>query len=368
MFSQLTITSCRIFFTYFSTWNTPIQWNQLSQEIEITKNKLQLLRSRLISAFQLTYTLFVFIRLYQSYFYYRISMNNFILQIPQLLVIIGSISADLTLCFHSDGIVFVFNQMARNYTLFGEKDLVKGWDVLGLVTGYFTILGPIWSCIFGCFFFFNRHNNSFLYSVVQISVQSDIERITTFLIFLCIEMFSAHCACNTVITCYFVVCSYFVHSSYWLNWSKEKQSRPAKYRKFQTLYIHTSRFNEAFSNTFLVPVKELLSVGFVFCTSSLIRYHGSLEFESFLMWGCFAPATFVSLTAIYFPTGLVWKYSTKFKKNVLKNDSLENRRRNYLRPFGIMISSFYVVKGYTFLSLTQILLRYIFRLLVALKV
>ena len=256
----------------------------------------------------------------------------------------------------------------RNNILFGKKELVKKWDVLGIVVVYFITGGPIWSCMFGCFFVFHRRKISCIYSIATIPVESDVERITVIFLFLSIEMLSTYCAVNSVIACFCVICSYFLHSSYWMNLAKEEQCSASNYRKFQILHLHTSRFNEAFSNTFLASIKEIASVALVLSTSFLIRYQRQLELESFILLGGFGPGNFSCLVAIYLPVGWVWKSSVEFKRRLLKQESRENRRRNYLRPFGIMIGSFYVLKGHTFFSLTHILLRYIFRLLVAFKV
>ena len=346
MFSQLTLYSFRIFFTYFSTWNTPFEWNKSKQEIEITKNKSQLLRWRANSIFQFSYAIFIFIRLFQTRSDYGISITNFILRSPQFINLLLYFTAELTIISYKSEIVLIFNQMERNNHLFGKSLLGrKKWDGYGIITFYFIIAGFVYPYVFTGFFIFNRHRNHFLYSIVNISLQSDIEGGIVLFLFISSEVVSVHCIGNTVITLYFVLCSYFVHSTYWLT------SEGGTCQRFQILRLHTSRFNEVFSNVYLAPMKEFFSIGFVFCSFFLIRYHDTLEFGSFVMLGFLGTTVLIMIIAIYFPAGWVWKYSTKMKNHILKQDVIENRRRSYLCPFGIMIGSFYVVKGYTFLSL-----------------
>ena len=370
MFSQLTQTAFRIFFTYFSTWNTPFQWNNQTSEIEITQSKFQLVRWRLVFCFQLSYIIFIFYRLYESYIYYGISIDQIILQIPQLVNFFVYFAVELVIFLHSTELLFIFNQMKKNNNLFGQGMISKKWDGFGIFSFYIIIAGSIYPYIFAFFFFFNRNRNQFLYSIITVSVQSDIERIAVFLTFICIEVMSLHCIANTCIILCFVVCPYIIHSSYWMSFKGASPSRKTiarSYLKFQILRLHTSRFNETLCNVYMAPVKEFLSIGFVFSTFSLIRYHDDLEFGSLLMLVFVSSLTLAMLIGVYFPSGWVWKQSVKLKNQILKNDLKEMRRRNYLCPFGIMIGSFYVVKGYTFLSMINILLRYVLRLLVAFK-
>ena len=221
-------------------------------------------------------------------------------------------------------------------------------------------------CVWMFFFFFNRQGNLFLYSIhIPIQLHNELA-LAAFLMFPCFEILSAYSACVIVGSIYFVVSSYFMHSSYWL--ALNKRNSIWYLQTFQILHLHTSRLNEAVSHLFMLPLKELLGVGCVFCSFSLIRYHNQLDFGSFVMLVFLEAGCVITLFGIYLPAGWVWKKSLTFKNRIGRNDSMEyNKRNSYLCPFGIMIGSFYVVKGHTFLSIVNIVVRYIFRLLVAFK-
>ena len=373
MFSQLTVITFRIFFKYFSTWNTPFQWNDETREIELTTNKFQLLRWKLSSVFTFAYTGFIIIRMFPSVHRTDIPMNELILQFPQLFIFLGNVFGQLTITLHANTIIFIFKQMVENNRVFGSglKLIPKKWDGIGVFTLYMIFVASTYPYACGCYFYFNRHENTFLYSLIDASGQRNNERVTVFLIFLYVEILSIHCVCNSLISLYFITSVYFVHTSYWMTLDKARSqlaTAEQNIRKFQILFMHTSRFNEAFSKLFLLPLKEILSVVVVVCSVALIRFHNKLELESFvLLWFMVLTAS-ILLTAIYHPAGRVWKVSLTLKNHIGKKDWIKNRRRNFLWPFGIMIGSFYVVKNYTFLSLTHILLKYIFRLLVAMKV
>ena len=305
MFSQLTLTSFRIFFVYFAPWNTPFQWNNITQEIEITTNKFQLQRWRLVSVFQFLYALFIFIRFYQS-FSYETSLHTHILQIPRLIAYVCMISAELTIFLFNTEIVFLFNQMRRNNQSFDPTQIPKKWDRLAIVTVYLLFSALSLPCFFGCFFYFNRHIPSFLYSVFSTSIESDC--VSVFLLFLCLEAVSIYCICGSCGCTFFIVCSFFIHSSYWMRTDETNlasRNTFSGYRKYQILRLHTSRFNATFSNTFLAPFKEFLSIGFVLCSFCLIRYHSELEFGSLLILSAFSPASVIALAQIYLPAGWV---------------------------------------------------------------
>ena len=144
MFSQLTLTSFQIVFTYFSTWNTPFQWNNKTKEIEITRNKFQLIRWRLNTVFQIIYILFVFFRLYQSYLQDRISMNQLITQFPQLVIFFIYFMAELTTTLHGTELLFIFNQMKKNNFLFSQGIVQKRWDGFGVFWFYLISIGSIY--------------------------------------------------------------------------------------------------------------------------------------------------------------------------------------------------------------------------------
>ena len=370
MFCQISKISFRIFFTYFSIWNTPFRWNNQTLEIEVTKHKIQLLRWKLLLTFQLSHTVCIFILLYRSVFYHRISMDEFILLFPQLVHVVVCLSTHLTIWFYSTDMVFIFNQMRKNNRMFRKTRIPKFWNGFGILNLYFMIGAVIYPFICGCFFFFNRRGRLSIYSLVE--VLADVERESVFLMFtyFCIEVMFVYCLGNTLLACCFVVCLYFEHSTHWMtlnetNWSSMDSA--ANYSKFQILRLHTSRFNGAFSNIFLASLKEILSVGLVLSSVTLIRYHNNLQHESLIMLGFLNSGSAIFMTAVFLPAGWVWKSSVKFKKYIMRKDSRLKRKGNYLCPFGIVIGSLYVVKGYTFVSLTHILMRYIFRLLVAFK-
>ena len=375
MFSQLTLKSLRIFFTYFSTWNTPFKWNTQTQEIEFTSSKSQLRRWKLSLVFTFGYTFFIIIRIYQSIFYTETPMNQVMtLEFPQLLSYTANLFAVVTISWHAKDIVFIFKQMARNNWAFGvgEKIIHKKWDGLGIFISYMNFVTLTYPYVFGCFFYFNRHGSTFLYSLVFTSGQAnpDPENVGVALAFVSIEVISIHCISNSIISLHIITCTYFVHSTYWMrlgNMSFSRLTADQNVRKFQILLLLTSKFNEAFSNVFLVPLKGLICLTFVVSNVTLIRFHNTLQFGTLLILEFMSSASFIILVAIYNPAGWVWKSSFKFKNGIGKEYCMEKKRINSLRPFGINIGSSYLLKSITFLSITNILMKYILRLLVALK-
>ena len=261
--------------------------------------------------------------------------------------------------------------MGRNNRLFSGRKISKRWDGLGIVMMYLLFAASAFPLVFGCFFLINPHVN-FLFSFAQTSIESEWGYESLVFLFLSVEIASAYCFCNSMGSICFVVCSYFVHSTYWMKMEEanssqsQRQALTISYRKYQILRLHTSRFNAAFSNTLMAPFKEILSAGFVLCSFCLVRYHSHLQFGSIFILGSFDAGCLITIIAIYLPAGWVWKSSVKLKTEICRKD-YNSRRKNYLCPFGIMVGSFYVVKGYTFLSLISVLMRYIFRLLVAFK-
>ena len=75
------------------------------------------------------------------------------------------------------------------------KDLALSASVLSIISA-----GSIYSYLymFLCFFLFNKQRNHFLYSLIRVSAQPEIEKATVVLIiFVCVKVMFMHCIVNT---------------------------------------------------------------------------------------------------------------------------------------------------------------------------
>ena len=373
MFSQLTLTVFRIFFTYFTTWNTPFQWNNQRLELEYTINKSQLLRWRMSSVFQIFYTLFIYFRLYQFHIQGDNSINELILQIPFLCAFAGGFSAVVTVLQQSKEIVLVFNQMSRNNYTFGKHVVLKKWDTFGIFIAIAVTCITSFPYVCAIFFFVNRHGTNFLYSLIDTSGLPKPLQIGVFIIFLWIEIISLYAVCNNFVTLLIVVASFYIHCTYWMS-SNLKSLQPLGnkiYKIFPIFTLHTQRFNEIISIRFLAPMKEIAGAAIIFPAFAIILYHSELGFAAMLLLGFTFASGVTIVFALIFPAGWVWKYSVKTKCSQIAtndtSDAMNKRIRNSLSPFGITIGSFYIIKNYTVMSFFDILLRYLSTLLITFK-
>jgi hypothetical protein len=158
-----------------------------------------------------------------------------------------------------------------------------------------------------------------------------------------------------------ILVAYIIHASYWLKIS-DALGNPAKlsnnasaYSRIQILQLHTSRFNDAFA-TILTPTKDLGSVMIIISMFVLLRYRSALSPGSTSLVIFVASTMIFVLFALFCPAGWVWKQSVKTILHLRKTNRIEYRRHLAMRPFGIMIGSFCVVKEHTYISVYNIIL------------
>ena len=403
MFSQLTLTVYRTFFTYITTWNTPFQWNNQLLELEYTANKSQLLRWRLSSALQIFYTFFIYFRLYQFHIQGGNSINELILQIPFLCAFAGGFCAVLTVLQQSKEIIFIFNQMGKINYMFGKHVVLRKWDLFGVFIAITVTCITIFPYVCAVFFFFNRHGTNFLYSLVDTSSCRKQVQIIVFLCFIWLEILSLYAVCINFVTLLTVVSSFYMHCSYWmalnpkltqrsgqhsywmdlnpkliqqsgrhsywlgLNPKLAQESGHHTHRIFRLFKLHTQLFNEILSAGFLAPMKEIAGAAIIFPAFALILHHKDLGFVAILLLGFTFASGVTIVLALIFPAGWVWKYSQKVNCNINSNVSLNKRIRNSLSPVGVSIGSFYIIKNYTVILFFDILLRYLCTMLIMLK-
>ena len=155
MFSLLTLKVFRVFFTKFSIWNTPFLWNEETEELEITTGKRQWLRWKLTSTIQLIYSLFIYVRFYQSYRENGASLNDLIFLTPQFGTSIISVVSGITVHRQSLDMVYTFNQMLKNNRLFGKHTVLKEWDVLAFVLAYLLVVVTMFPVLYAGIFILN---------------------------------------------------------------------------------------------------------------------------------------------------------------------------------------------------------------------
>jgi len=371
MFSQLTQDAFRVFFTYF-TWNTPFEWNRQTREIRVSTNSFKLARWKFILGFLCFYTTFVIIRSIQS-FYSAQGINDIILHVPHLGMFLLNTCLEFTVFYNSDKIAFAFNQMFRNNTALGGYRATRRRDGLGIVAVFYiigTILGPQ---ISACFFFFNRHESNFLYSLVDTTNQTESVRLFVFLVFLSVELATLQCLANTTIMSCLILCTYYTHARYWLTHHDTNPysalSNYHKYMKFQLFRIHTTIFNVSYAKYGLAPAKDVNSALLVMTAFALIRYHSQLTLGSILLLVYITMMDITGVVTVFYPAGWVWQFSTKVKGELSDSGThvIEKQRQRCLRPFGVMIGSLYVMKSHSVLSLYNIILSNICTLLIAFK-
>jgi len=367
MFSKLSEKVLQLFFTYFLTWNTPFDWNKNKKELQLTRNKSQILRWKALSACLCLNTVFIYIRTINSYVSDKVnvSMNELVLQIPHLVIYSIVFCAVLTIWFRAEDVAYAFNQIEKNQNMTRKFSEQKKWDMLGIILSFYFLAGVLFPYIAACFFFFNRTSSIFLYSLVNTGNQTELEQGLVFLGFLVLEVASFHNLTNMGVVVCIAVCTFYTHVRSMLTLTLD--SAEETYRKFQVLKLHTARFNEAYASFILAPVKDLTALLLVMTVFALIRYEDELSFISFLLLSSAAGIMTILCFTIFYPAGWVWQYSMKIKSGFRVKGTLEKLIVRSLGPFGIMIGSLYVMKTSTVMSLCNIVLTNIGTLLIAFK-
>ena len=372
MFSQLTLTVFRLYFTHYTTWNTPLQWNNQRNELEYTKNKLQLFRWRISFLIVTFYTFFIIYRLHESYIGNGIYINELSPQVQRLVTFTLALCSKITVFKRSQEIISSFNQIGKNNKILGQLASVTKWDSYGIFIFVTVIFVPtILPYIATGFFISNSHDPTFIYSIIDTSSHTQFLQTLVFIFFIWFEVISVHCANITFAASFAIIASYYYHASYWLasyaNANVSQFSKKEIHKTFQLFTIHTRMFNEAFSTFFLAPMKEVIVVGLIFTVFGIIRYHKNLGFAVIFLLGSLFIAGALAVLALIFPAGWIWKYSLKLKRRMIINTKSDKRIRNSLSPFGIMIGSLYVIKNYTIISFVDILVSQTCSLLIAFK-
>jgi len=368
MFSQLTAKVFTVYFKYLSGWTSRLEWNEEAQELRLKRRNTYW---RLVSSFQIFYAVFIWVRSIQAWFLIGISVDDITLQLLHLCMYSVELLAELTFILQGSNLVFIYNEMKTNNRVFGKDLTPMKRDILGIVVGYFTIAIPIIPCFWACFFYVNYNGKDFLYSITEFfnipNSQHTSTSTSVFLVFMAIEVFSAHVVCTNCGLLMLFVLTYSVHSSYWMKYFRETgfSSTCVAYNTFRTLQLHTIRFNEVFA-TFILCFKDFGS-SFVIITATFavigLRAKLPLGFIGFML--------FVSLTGsfglfvIFCPAGWVWEASVLNKIKWQAQNLIDKRKYWAMCPFGITVGSMYVVKTHTFITLFNIIVNHICGLLIA---
>jgi len=211
-----------------------------------------------------------------------------------------------------------------------------------------------------------------MYSLIVTAPSSECH--LSVLIFLLIEVATILLATINMVTIMLILCSHILHTSYWLNIQAESGKRlnhptETDLINFQILRLLTVRANEIFATLINLPCKDLSSVLVIISSCACIRYHTRLSFGSLCLIGALDVTMIFCLICVYCTAGWVWQYSVKIKSQWLGANAtgLEKRKCLSISHFGITISSMYVIKPHTLITLFNIILSNICALLIVLK-